>query len=132
MYINRRKVAHPFYSSAHWKTVRLKYLSTVHHICEVCGKPAMQVHHKDPLKEEDYYVNYDKCYGFDNLQALCRSCHNSMEGHFLHDKKKQAIADGYRVNMITGEIEVTPPIPTDESSLEKPLAFPGAYLEEER
>lgn len=126
------KKGHPFYGSSKWKTVRLQYLATVHHVCEFCGKPAEQVHHKDPLKEEDYFVNYNKCYGFDNLQALCRSCHNRMEGHFLYEKSHQAIAQGYRINMVTGELEATPPIPLGESPKEKPLAFPPVYLEKER
>ena len=98
------KTGHPFYNTYKWRKVRAKYLETVHGICELCNKPATQVHHKDPLKDEDYYVNYAKCYGFDNLQALCLDCHNHMEGHFLHGKGGQAIADGYRVDMKTGEI----------------------------
>ena len=104
-----KKIAHPFYGSARWKETRTQYLKVVHHVCELCGKPAEQVHHKDPLKEEDYYVNYNKCYGFENLQALCRSCHNNMEGHFLSGKQRQAIAQGYRINMITGDLEVDSP-----------------------
>ena len=98
------KVGHPFYGSAKWKKTRAAYLETVHHICEKCGAPANQVHHKDPLTEEDYFVNYEKCYGFANLQALCRKCHNRMEGHFLYGREKQQIADGYIVDMVTGEI----------------------------
>ena len=100
------KKAHPFYGSAKWKTTRAAYMKTVHGICELCGNPAEQVHHKEKLTDEDYYVNYEKCYGFSNLQALCRSCHNSMPDHFLDGKDKQAIADGYKVNMVTGEIEI--------------------------
>ena len=99
------KVAHPFYGSAKWKRVRREYLCTVHHVCEKCGRPAEQVHHKDALKEEDYYVNYEKCYGFSNLIALCRDCHNRMPGHFLDKAGRQLIADGYRVNMLTGDVE---------------------------
>lgn len=101
----REKKAHPFYGSAKWKRTRVAYLNTVHHICEECGRPAEQVHHKNPLKEEDYYTNYEKCYGFDNLIALCRHCHNRQPGHFLSGKNDQKIADEYKVNMLTGEIE---------------------------
>ena len=100
----KEKKAHPFYGSGKWKRVRKEYLKTVHGICEKCGRPAEQVHHRDPLKEEDYFVNYEKCYGFANLQALCRDCHNAMPGHWGGNKSKQAIADGYEVDMITGEI----------------------------
>ena len=79
----KKKVGHPFYNSSKWRKVRLDYLNTVHHICELCGKPAQQVHHRDPLTDKDYYLNYEKCYGFANLQALCRDCHNKMDKHFL-------------------------------------------------
>lgn len=125
------KVAHPFYGSGRWKTVRQEYLKTVHFMCEKCGKPAQQVHHIEELKEEDYFVNYEKCYGFKNLMALCRYCHNRMPNHFLWGKEKQAISTGYRVNMITGEIEVTPPISDLESGVGKPTEKAYEKVEEE-
>lgn len=104
-----RKVGHPFYGSGKWKSCRLKYLEYKHWICEKCGRPANFVHHKDELKEEDYFVNYEKCYGFANLMALCRDCHDRMPGHFLSHVGKQAIADGYEVDMKTGDIRPIPP-----------------------
>ena len=104
----KKKVGHPFYNSSKWRKVRLDYLNTVHHICELCGKPAQQVHHIDPLTDKDYYLNYEKCYGFANLQALCRDCHNHMDKHFLSGKGKQAIAEGYSVDMVTGEVLASP------------------------
>ena len=100
----KKKVAHPFYSSAKWKKTRLTFLETKHWICEQCGRPANYVHHKDELKEKDYFVNYEKCYGFDNLMALCHDCHNHMPGHFIGNNGGQAIADGFRIDMVTGEI----------------------------
>ena len=108
----KRKVGHPFYSSARWLRTRDDYLSCVHYMCETvgCGRPAQQVHHIDPLTEEDYFVNYEKCYGFDNLRALCRDCHNRQEGHWLDGRgSKQAIADGFAVDMTTGDIVVLLP-----------------------
>ena len=105
---NGRKVGHPFYGSGKWKSVRKAYLESKHWICEKCGCPANFVHHKDELKEEDYFVNYEKCYGFANLMALCRDCHDRMPGHFLSHIGKQAIADGYEVDMKTGEVRATP------------------------
>ena len=132
------KVAHPFYGTAKWKQVRKQYLATVHYICEECGRPAEQVHHKDELKEEDYFVNYEKCYGFDNLIALCRHCHNRKPGHFLAHLNKQAVADGYKVDMVTGEISsadntnVSPPYPQGHFSASKPLALGYEKLQEER
>lgn len=104
-----RKVGHPFYSSGRWRKTRDAYLENVHWVCEECGRPASQVHHKDELKDEDYFVNYEKCYGFKNLKALCLDCHNKQPGHFAEHAGRQAIADGYKVNMETGEIELIPP-----------------------
>lgn len=127
------KKGHPFYGTAKWKRVRAEYLHTVHYVCELCGRPAEQVHHKEPLKEGDYFVNFEKCYGFANLQALCRKCHNKMEGHFLFGKGRQLVADGYRVNMITGELEVTgPPHTEKESGDTKAVSQPYEILGEER
>ena len=131
MYIKGKKVGHPFYGCAKWKRVRAEYLRTVHHVCELCGRPAEQVHHRDPLKDEDYFVNYEKCYGFDNLQALCRDCHNSMDGHFLSGKNGQLVADGYRVNMTTGELEIYPPHSPENSGRAKAVSNPYENLEEE-
>ena len=112
-----RKVGHPFYSSTRWLRTRDDYLSCVHYMCEECGKPAQQVHHIEPLEECDYFVNYEKCYGFDNLRALCRDCHNKQEGHFLDGKgSKQAIADGFAVDMVTGDVVALPPHGGDNNS----------------
>lgn len=132
MYIKGKKVGHPFYGRGKWRSVRDAYLRTVHYVCELCGKPAEQVHHKEPLKEGDYFVNYEKCYGFDNLQALCRDCHNKMDGHFLAGKGKQLVADGYHVNMITGELEVMPPHSPENSGTAKAVSQPYEKLDEER
>lgn len=104
-----RKKGHPFYSSGKWRSVRESYLKKVHWICEECGRPASQVHHKEELTENDYFVNYEKCYGFENLKALCLDCHNKQPGHFAGHSNRQAIAEGYKVNMETGEIEIIPP-----------------------
>lgn len=134
MYYNRnkgRKVGHPFYSSGKWRTVRDAYMRTVHWVCEECGAPAEQVHHRDELKDEDYFVNYDKCYGFANLIALCRDCHNKKPGHFLYGKGKQLVADGYQVNMQTGELEVVPPHDPEIPGTAKAVSNPHEKLHED-
>ena len=130
----RRKIAHPFYSSAKWKLRRLQYLKKIHFICETpgCDRPATHVHHKDPLKDEDYFVNYEKCYGDDNLEGLCTYCHNRKPFHFLDGKGKQLVADGYRVNMVTGELEVVPPHTDLEIGKGKAVSKPYEKLGEER
>ena len=134
MYYNKnkgRKVGHPFYSSGKWRAVREAYIRSVHYVCEECGKPAEQVHHKEELRDEDYFVNYDKCYGFANLIALCRDCHNKKPGHFLYGKGKQLVADGFRVNMETGELEVYPPHTAEISVTGKAVSQPYEKLDED-
>ena len=117
-----RKKAHPFYSSKKWLAVRAAYLKTAHYVCEECNRPAEQVHHRDPLEDKDYFVNYEKCYGFSNLIALCRDCHNRKPGHFLAGKGRQQIADGYKVNLITGEIESLPPHTSENTAARKAVS----------
>ena len=65
--------AYSFYVSWEWKKCRAAYLKK-QPLCERCGNPATQVHHKIRLtpaniKEPDTTLN------FNNLEALCDSCH---------------------------------------------------------
>lgn len=99
-----RKKAHPFYLTAKWRKCRDAFMKQKHWICERCGKPAEVVHHIKPLHGKDYWENPEKCFGEENLMCLCYKCHAEVHNDY------QQIAEGYRVNMITGEIEVnTPP-----------------------
>lgn len=57
--------------TARWDKVRDAYIA-VHRLCERCEAkgffvPAVLVHHKDRTPEN---------MGFDNLEALCRPCHD--------------------------------------------------------
>lgn len=64
-----------FYRSREWRRVRAAYLESVNRICERCGRPAVIVHHKrylDAANVHDPAVSLS----FDNLEALCRECHN--------------------------------------------------------
>ena len=97
------KIAHPFYSSKRWLKCRASYMASKHYICEMCGKPADVVHHKRPLRGMDYYDNPEKCFGANNLMCLCHDCHNNIH------HSSQAIADGYYIDMTTGEIKALEP-----------------------
>lgn len=97
------KKANPFYNSQKWKNCRTTYMAKCHYICEKCGKPADVVHHINPLHGTDYTSNPEKCFGEDNLMCLCHTCHNRIH------HGSQAIAEGYSVNMVTGEVELSPP-----------------------
>lgn len=105
------KKAHPFYGTVKWKRCRAEYMRQKHFICEKCGRPADVVHHIDPLKGNDYWDNPEKAFGEKNLMCLCHSCHNE-----IHHGKQQ-IAEGYFVNLVTGEIEVAPQGVTEKEIL---------------
>lgn len=111
-YPDGTKKGHPFYGRSKWKKCRDAYKAKCHYICEKCGAPADVVHHIKELVGNDYYDNPEKCYGEDNLMCLCHTCHNNIH------HGSQAIADGYVVNMVTGEIEVSPPVSKNFSGSE--------------
>jgi len=63
-----------FYASTAWRKVSAAYLSSRNYICERCGQPAQICHHKTYLNGQN--VNDPQiALSFDNLEALCISCH---------------------------------------------------------
>ena len=72
--------ARKFYSSKAWQSCRNEYMKRAHHLCENClrkgiYKPAEIVHHVielDPVTIERPEIALN----FDNLEAVCRECHN--------------------------------------------------------
>ena len=78
--------ARKFYSSKAWQECRNEYMKRAHHLCENClrkgiYKPAEIVHHIieiDPVTIERPEIALN----FDNLEAVCRECHNE-----LHDNR---------------------------------------------
>ena len=53
-----------------WRRTRRMYLFR-EPFCELCGRQAQDVHHIKPLAEGGNNA-------FENLQALCRACHNEI------------------------------------------------------
>lgn len=51
--------------------------------CKRCGNVAVDVHHKITLTEANVY-DYDVSMRLDNLECLCRKCHNQ-ETHKTKD-----------------------------------------------
>lgn len=83
-------VAAPFakklYASKAWKQCRDAYKAYKHGICERCGAPGDEVHHKTYLTPAN--VNDPEIvFGWKNLELLCRSCH--IEEHEKHKNLKQ-------------------------------------------
>lgn len=71
--MKEQSFAYNFYTSWEWRKCRADYLKK-EPLCERCGQPATQVHHKikltpDNIKEPAIALS------FSNLEALCESCH---------------------------------------------------------
>lgn len=69
-----REFAKKFYRSKEWENVRNYILRRDKYICQICGKPAELVHHKQHLTPANIYdlsVNLNE----DNLVSICRDCH---------------------------------------------------------
>lgn len=78
-----REFAKSFYNSKAWKVTRLTVLEREHFLCERCGEPASQVHHKiwlrpDNINDPNITLNLE------NLEALCETCHQ--HEHYLQDR----------------------------------------------
>ena len=74
--------AKAIYNSKTWKSCRDAYFSYANGICERCGAPGDEVHHKRPLTPQN--INDAQIvFGWDNLELLCRDCHI-----LEHEKKK--------------------------------------------
>lgn len=71
------------YKSKRWQKLRA-YKLIINPICERCEKknkivPAAIIHHKEYVTDLNY-LNDDVFFNIDNLESLCRECHN--QEHF--------------------------------------------------
>jgi len=64
-----------FYGRSAWIKCRKSFFASKFGICEQCGGKGEEVHHKEPITARDTFRNPEKCYGWNNLQLLCRKCH---------------------------------------------------------
>ena len=77
-----RKVADPFYNTPGWERLRVTYRKR-HSLCERCerdGKVVIGqlVHHIVPIKEA-----WSLRFMWDNLETLCKTCHNKEHGKVM-------------------------------------------------
>lgn len=75
-----KEYAKKFYKSKAWQQCRDAFFQSKFGICELCGKPGKEVHHKihiTPHNINDPNITLS----WDNLQLLCSSCHCA-----IHDK----------------------------------------------
>ena len=101
-----REFARAFYSSKAWQRCRESYMKKAGGLCERCLKkglytPAEIVHHKvwlnpDNIRDPNVTMN------FDNLEALCRPCHeeehaeaNTEAKHRTHRRRYTVDRDGH-------------------------------------
>ena len=92
--------AERFYGSEAWKKTREAYKKSVGGLCERCLKkglynPAEIVHHKVHISEDN--INDPKItLAFENLEALCRECHEEEHGGDTREARRKWTEKGKR------------------------------------
>lgn len=88
---NKRKERQEIYQTTRWRQLRLaKLLASP--LCEVCLQqdkvtPAVDVHHKISfLTAKDYSNKMRLAYDYDNLMAICKTCHAKEHNHYLRSR----------------------------------------------
>jgi predicted kinase len=87
--------AKAFYNSITWKNCREAYFNQTYGLCELCESPGEEVHHKTFLTPENI-SDSNISLNFDNLQLLCRSCHNA-----IHERAYEMYRAKNRKNLST-------------------------------
>ncbi|MBH1941645.1 HNH endonuclease [Mobilitalea sibirica] len=97
-------VLHTFYNSDEWLIFREQYI--LEHIkinkgviCSKCGKHIInrgdiQLHHTPIELTEDNYKDVNISMNKDNIELICRSCHNKEHGRFCgggHKRREKAV-----------------------------------------
>lgn len=78
-----------FLDSKAWKITRKQILHDALYTCEECYERAEEVHHKEPLTDDnvnDWNISLNP----KNLQALCTSCHSKKTNGYTGD-----VTEGY-------------------------------------
>lgn len=69
-----KEFARAFYNSKEWQTVRSYCMIRDRYKCQICGKPAEEVHHIKHLTPSNI-MNNTVSLNPDNLISICRDCH---------------------------------------------------------
>jgi 5-methylcytosine-specific restriction endonuclease McrA len=95
-----REFSKKFYNSKAWEKCRESYKQSVHGLCERCGQPGDEVHHKIYLTPENIN-NPDITLNWHSLELLCATCH-SIE----HNRKyKEVVREGLRFDNLGNLVE---------------------------
>jgi len=84
--MRKPKELHRFYKSKAWLVARNIKTSATQGKCERCGAVGEEVHHKIRLTVEnvsDTSISLNQ----DNLELLCRDCHNKEHNRFTKEKE---------------------------------------------
>ena len=108
--MNRSPEIESFYTSWIWRKCRKAFADYKGNLCERCLKRGvvepgskeqpLEVHHKIPLTHENIR-NKDIALGWDNLELLCKKCHDQERTPGKRKPKRWRITDG-------GHVEVPP------------------------
>ncbi len=93
--MKKPKVLHNFYKSPAWLAARELKIMSVNGLCERCEQIGIEVHHKERLTVDnvnDSSVSLNQ----DNLELLCRECHN--QEHERFSNKVRFDIDGNLIN----------------------------------
>lgn len=83
------KALHNFYKSKAWQLARNIKINATQGKCERCGAIGEEVHHK--IRLTVFNVHESKVsLNQDNLELLCKDCHNKEHGRF---KRKENLFD---------------------------------------
>ena len=81
-----------FYRSKEWRLLSKAKLSACGYKCEAglpgCTRLAVEVHHVKPLKTPE---GWDERLTWENLQGVCISCHNKLDGKNFKKKEPGVI-----------------------------------------
>lgn len=91
--MSMKDFAKSFYQSQAWKKTRDAFYRSKYGLCERCGQHGDIVHHKTYLTA-DNISNPDVSLNWDNLELLCRNCHNIEHGYFYKEEQMDFDADG--------------------------------------
>jgi len=86
-----------FYHSREWRRCRDAFLASRHYVCERCGHVATIAHHRTYLTPANV-GDPSIALSFDNLECLCRRCHN--KEHFGQGATAKGLAFDRDGNLI--------------------------------
>lgn len=76
------KAVEKFYKSKEWQKTRQSYIAYKNGKCERCPSAGVIVHHKVYITAQNVH-DPEITLNFDNLELLCRKCHN--KEHFADE-----------------------------------------------